>query len=310
SSFVIILLAVGLVVSTIVLVVPLAFQQFEEIFLAMNGMVTTFTQWLISAPIASFLNRYGISTPQLQSFVKDNLTKNIEGVIKGLLQGTLGLFSGLSTIVSSIVNIVIIPFITFYFLKDFPLVKHRAMVIFPKQKRTRVRQYYQYVDEVLGRYIRGTATIALVDAVCITLFFWFIGIPYPLVLGIISGVLSFIPYFGFLTMLFLSAIVASLSPSQVLLHVVLGLSTVAVMHIIEMYILSPRIIGGKIGLHPVLLILSLLAFSFFLGFIGLLIAIPASAIIIVFIKEWERTRNKESQIAPILEDRIGEDETA
>jgi predicted PurR-regulated permease PerM len=90
----------------------------------------------------------------------------------------------------------------------------------------------------------------------------------------------------------------------------LALSTVAVMHIVETYVLSPRIIGGKIGLHPVLLILSLLTFSFFMGFIGLLIAIPAAAIIIVFIKEWDRTRTKESQIAPILEDRIGEEEPA
>lgn len=308
SSLVIIVIAVAVVISTIVLVVPLAFQQFESIFLAMNGMVAQFTQWLVSAPMASFLARYGISGDQLHSFATENITKHIEDIFKELLQGTLGLFSGLSAIVSSIVNIVIIPFITFYFLKDFPLVKNRAILLFPKQQRGRVQLYYKYIDEVLGRYIRGTATIAFVDAVCITGMFWGIGIQYSLVLGIISGVLSFIPYFGFMTMLFLSAIVATLSPGHVFLHVVLALSTVAVMHIVETYVLSPRIIGGKIGLHPVLLILSLLTFSFFMGFIGLLIAIPAAAIIIVFIKEWDRTRTKESQIALILEDRIGEEE--
>lgn len=163
-------------------------------------------------------------------------------------------------------------------------------MMIPKKRREQSVLFYHRVDEILGRYIRGTTIIAIIDAIMVSIGFWIIGIQYPLVLGILSGLMFFIPYFGFLTILSVSAFVASLSMGAIALPVITTVSYLAVLHIIEVYVLTPKLIGGKIGLHPVLLILSLFVFGYFLGFIGLLIAIPAAAVLIVSVKEWETNR--------------------
>ncbi|MFQ5798751.1 MAG: AI-2E family transporter, partial [Bacteroidota bacterium] len=101
------------------------------------------------------------------------------------------------------------------------------------------------------------------------------------------GILSLIPYFGLITSLVLSILVASFSSEPSLLKVVFVLITFGLLEILEAAVLSPRIVGGQVGLHPVLLILSLLVFSFFLGFIGLLIAVPTTAVVIMFLREFQ-----------------------
>jgi len=204
-------------------------------------------------------------------------------------------------VVSRIINLVIIPFLAFYVLKDFPLIKHRAKMLFPQAKRARAQEYYKRIDELLGRYIRGAITVAFINAVLVASFFWIFGIQYPLVMGIVAGVLDLIPYFGLIIMLLLSIVVAFYSGAPVPAHIILAASTIAGLHVLEAAVLSPKIIGSKVGIHPALLILSLLIFSFFLGFIGLLIAVPTTAILILLFREWQEAKEESMQILPLVE---------
>ena len=217
----------------------------------------------------------------------------MEDILKEILKGTFGIVSGLQVLVSGIVNIVIIPFLTFFLLKDFFLVRHRLKMLVPRKRREQSILFYHRVDEILGRYIRGTTIIAIFDAIAVSTGLWLIGIQYPLVLGILSGLLFFVPYFGFLTILSVSAFVASLSMGVLALPVITTVAFLALLHVVELYIITPRVVGEKIGLHPVVLIFSIFIFGYFLGFIGMLISIPAAAIIIVSIKEWEMNLRKE-----------------
>jgi predicted PurR-regulated permease PerM len=291
SSLVIILLLIGLLTVILFLVLPFAFQQFEGILDAVNAIVSQITQWLVDGRVVVALRRYGISTQQLRDTITSNFAPRLENIIKGLLEGAFGLVSGLTTVVSRIVNLVIIPFLAFYVLKDFPLIKHRVKMLFPHAKREKVKQYYQRIDELLGRYIRGAITVAFINAVLVASFFWIFGIQYPLVMGIVAGVLDLIPYFGLIIMLLLSVVVAFYSGAPVIPHIILAAATIGALHVLEAAVLSPKIIGSKVGIHPALLILSLLIFSFFLGFIGLLIAVPTTAIIILLIQEWQNDKN-------------------
>ncbi len=301
SSLIIILFFIGLLTVVLFLVLPLAFQQFEGMLIAVNSIVAQLTSWILSANFVETLNKYGISTSQLRQTLSTSFMPRLENIMKGLLEGTLGFVSGISTVVSRIVNLVIIPFLTFYVLKDFPLIKHRAKMFIPKAKRDDAKRYYGLIDELLGRYLRGAITVAIINATAVTLFFWIFGIQYPLVLGIVAGVLDLIPYFGLIIMLVLSVIVAFFSGAPVTAHIILAAATIAFLHVFEAAVLSPKIIGSKVGMHPVLLILSLLVFSYFLGFIGLLIAVPTTAIVILIVKEWEKKRKAGAQISPILE---------
>ncbi len=304
SSLVIIFCGIAVITVVALLVLPIAFRQFSGILEAVSAIANDFTKWIVSDRAVASLHQYGISTQKAREMLTNTFAPRLEVIMKGLLEGAFGLVSGLSSVVSRIVNMVIIPFLAFYVLKDFPVIRHRAKMFFPRSKRDRVGEYYAHIDELLGRYIRGAITVAAINAVLVTLFFWIFGIQYPLVLGIVAGVLDLIPYFGLIIMLVLSVIVASFSGSSVAGHMILAASTIAALHIFEAAVLSPKIIGSKVGMHPVVLILSLLVFSFFLGFIGLLIAVPTTAIVIMLVREWEEKKKRVAQIAPILENQI------
>jgi len=304
SALVIILLCVAMLTVIALLVLPIAFAQLSGILEAASKITNDFTNWMFSNRMEVVLQKYGISTRQLRDLLTTGFAPRLELIMKGLLEGTFGLVSGLSTVVTRIVNMVIIPFLSFYVLKDFPIIRHRVRLLLPRSRRQRASEYYAQVDELLGRYIRGAITVAGINAVLVTLFFTLFGIPYPLVLGIVAGVLDLIPYFGLIVMLVLSVIVASFSPSLVAGHMILAASTIAALHVFEAAVLSPKIIGSKVGMHPVLLILSLLVFSYFLGFIGLLIAVPTTAIIIMLVREWEQRKKSVPQLSPILENEI------
>ncbi len=293
SAVFIILISIALLIVLIVLGLPHIIGQFEGILQAIGTISTQFVEWVLDGRFIKALQKYGISSEQLRTMLTNSIAPRVEDILKGILKGTFGIVSGLQVIVSGIVNIIIIPFLTFFLLKDFPLVRYRIKMLVPKKRRAQSVQFYHRVDQILGRYIRGTTIIAIIDGVTVTIGLWIIGIQYPLVLGILSGFLFFVPYFGFITILCVSAFVASLSMGSISLPVISTVSFLGILHIIENYVLTPRIIGDKIGLHPVMLIFSLFIFGYFLGFIGLLIAIPAAAIIIVSIKEWEINRKKE-----------------
>ncbi|HTR81938.1 MAG TPA: AI-2E family transporter [Bacteroidota bacterium] len=304
SSIVVILFGIAVLAVIVLLVLPIAFSQFSGILDAASAITNDFTNWMFSNRVEISLRRYGISTQQLRELLTSSFAPRLEIIMKGLLEGAFGLVSGLSTVVTRIVNMVIIPFLTFYVLKDFPIIRHRVKMLLPKSKRSYAGEYYHRVDELLGRYIRGAITVAAINAVLVTCFFTLFGIQYPLVLGIVAGVLDLIPYFGLMIMLVLSVIVASFSGSLVAGHMILAASTIAALHVFEAAVLSPKIIGSKVGIHPVLLIMALFVFAFFLGFIGLLIAVPTTAIIIMFIRDWEQRKKQSPQLATILENQI------
>lgn len=293
SAVFIICVTVALVIVLLVLGLPHIIGQFEGILQAIGTITSQFVEWVLDGRFIKALLKYGISMDQLRTMLTNTIAPRVEDVLKGILVGTFGIVSGLQVLVTGIVNIIIIPFLTFFLLKDFPMVRLRIKMMIPRKRREQSVIFYHRVDEILGRYIRGTTIIALIDTIVVSTGFWIIGIQYPLVLGILSGLLFFVPYFGFITILTVSAFVASLSMGALALPVISTVSFLGVLHIIENYVLTPRIIGGKIGLHPVLLILSLFVFGYFFGFIGLLIAIPAAAIIIVSVKEWEKDRKNE-----------------
>lgn len=300
SAMFIICVSLSLVVLLIILGLPHIVGQFEGILLAIGTISSQFVEWVLDGRFIKAFQKYGISETQLRSMLTTTIAPRVEDILKGLLKGTFGIVSGLQVLVSGIVNIVIIPFLTFFLLKDFPIVRYRLKMMVPRRRREQSILFYHRVDEILGRYIRGTTIMAIIDGIAVSTGLWIIGIQYPLVLGILSGLLFFVPYFGFLTILSVSAFVASLSTGILAVPVKTTIAFLILLHIVENYIITPRIIGEKIGLHPVVLILSIFIFGYFLGFIGMLIAIPAAAIIIVSVKEWEINLRKEVKQENIL----------
>ncbi len=290
SSLVLILLLIGGVALILFFVVPIAVAQFEGVLDNVSKLVGDFRNWLWDSNTMHVLERYGISADELKSTLASSLTPRIEDVLKGLLQSILGVVTSVSKVVTQIFYVFLVPFLTFYLLTDFPKIAHRFRMLFPKRIRDQVADYMERSDDLIGHYLRGALTVALLQGIIISVLFSVMDIKYALLLGLLAAILDLIPYFGLLTIMVLSVIVASFSEPPIIPKVVFAIGSIGFLHLAEIVFLSPKLVGGRVGLHPLLIILSLLVFAYFLGFIGLVVAVPVTALILLFVRDWEARR--------------------
>jgi predicted PurR-regulated permease PerM len=290
TSLVLIVIALTLITLLVFFLFPIALTQLEGVLDALSQLAEDFNKMIWSSQTLGMLERFGISAEEIRNALKGQVSPKLEDVLRSLLTGMLSLLSSLSYFVTQIFYIVIVPFLTFYIMWDLPKISERFHLLFPKHHRSRVESYLKRADALIGRYLRGALLVALLQGVMTGILLSLIGVKNAVVLGMIAAILDLIPYFGLLIMMVLSAIVALFSEPPVVQKMILAVSGIGVLHLLEVTLLAPRIVGGRVGLHPLLIIFSLLVFSYFLGFIGLLIAIPVTALIILLVREWEAFR--------------------
>ena len=290
SSLVLILLFVSGIALVLFLVLPIAVAQFQGALDAVSHLIANFRTLVWDSKTIHALEPYGISAEELQNTLANSLTPRIEDILKGILQGSLSVVSSVSKVVTQIFYVFLVPFLTFYILTDFPKIGHRFRMLFPKKVRDQVGDYMERADDLIGHYLRGVLTVAVVQGILIAVSFSAVGIKYALLLGLLAAIFDLVPYFGLLTILIISCIVASLSEPPVIPLVIFAIGSIGLLHLAEVVFLSPKFIGGRVGLHPLLIILSLLVFAYFLGFVGLIIAVPATALILLFVRDWEDRR--------------------
>ena len=240
-----------------------------------------------------------------------------EGVVKALNDTVLGLIKQGGGIVSAAAErmlgliiylpwLVLIPILSFFFLKDAGAFRRSALAMLPRGRiRWRGDEFFQDVNSTLAAYIRAQLTACLLVGVISSLGFWLIGLPSPLVLGIMSGMLEFVPLVGPLTVAILAVLLALLHSGWVMALVVLAF--LGVMRVVEDYMIYPRIIGVGIHLHPLAVILAILAGAEIAGVAGIFLAIPVIAIITVTYRNWLEHRGRES-IAEVFEEAVVEAE--
>jgi predicted PurR-regulated permease PerM len=290
TSLVLILLLVGAIALVLFLVLPIAVAQFEGVLDTLSKLVASFRNWVWNSQSMHALERYGISAEELQSTLAKSLTPRIEDILKELLKGSLNVVSSVSKVVTQIFYVFLVPFLAFYILTDFPKIGHRFRLLFPRKIRDQVSDYMGRADDLIGHYLRGVLTVALLQGVIISVIFSAMDIKYALLLGLLAAILDLVPYFGLLTILIISVIVATFSDPPTVPKVIFAIGSIGFLHLAEVVFLSPKVIGGRVGLHPLLIILSLLVFAYFLGFVGLIIAVPATALILLFVRDWEDRR--------------------
>lgn len=287
-----IILVVFLMISAaaILLLAPPIAAQFTELIKSLPGALNDLQSW-INFILIPKLNSYGIPTADIQSKLSHELPAKLENMLNTLLSGLSGLFSGISVVLTQVVNLILIPFLTFYIMKDFDNLKTLVRDLFPPKSRDKVSEYYQKIDNLLGSFIRGQLIVSVIHGIIVYIFLSILGVKFAVFLGAIGIVLNIIPYFGLLVEITLAVIVSLFSgdpgfqiPLVILLYLALNL--------LETSFIIPKIVGNRIGLHPALLILSLFVFSYFFGFLGMLIALPTMSIIIMLFKEWLASRDE------------------
>jgi len=176
-----------------------------------------------------------------------------------------------------VANLVLLPVLTFFFLRDWDLFVDRVAALVPRDKAPTVSRLARESGEVLGGFLRGQLLVMLILGVLYAIGLLVLGLDLGILIGVIAGLLTFVPYLGPATILVLggTAAVVQFGDWQHLL----GIAAVwGVGQVIESYWLTPKLVGDRIGLHPVVVIFAVFAGGTLFGFLGMLLALPIAAI--------------------------------
>lgn len=216
-----------------------------------------------------------------------------EGIFSAIWSGVLGLGRGLGSAVSIVGYVVLTPVLTFYLLRDWDGLKARMADLVPEKARDGVLELASEYDHLLSRYLRGQITVAIMMGVITALGLLILRFPYAILLGALVAVFSVVPYMGLVLSLIPAVFIALVSGnilfSLVKIAVVYGASQG-----LEGAVISPRIVGDSVGLHPVWIVLALAVGGFFFGFVGLLIGVPlAVGVKLLVVRGVDRYRNSD-----------------
>ena len=204
-------------------------------------------------------------------------TTDIVGII--LSQATA---SGLA-LLGWLANLVLIPVVSFYLMRDWDLMVAKLRSLLPRGREGLVVQLFGECHEVLGAFLRGQLLVMLALAIYYGVALTLVGISVGPLIGMVAGLLSFVLYLGFITGC-AAAIIASLVLHGDWAHLLMVIGVFAVGQLLEGYVLVPRLVGEKIGLHPVAVIFAVLAGGYLFGFLGVLLALPAASVILVLLR--------------------------
>ena len=247
----------------------------EQVPLLADRLNTGLTPWL-----AQFGINVSLDVSSIKAFVLKYLNANYEEAFGSVLSS---LKLGGSVALTVIGNAVLIPVALFYLLMDWDKFVGRLLELVPSPMRPSFDSFADEADSVLGQYLRGQLLVMLVMATFYAAGLALFGLDLALPIGIFTGLAMFIPYLGFGIGLLLAVLAGLLQfasiKALVMVAVVYGIGQV-----IESLFLTPRLVGERIGLHPLMVIFALLAFGQVFGFVGVLVALPTSAVLLVGIR--------------------------
>jgi predicted PurR-regulated permease PerM len=213
--------------------------------------------------------------------IQQVMEESIENIQKRMLDSTRKIIERVMDGTASIPQLLMVPVLSFYFLRDRKYFKKIISGIIPLKYRKSTLRTFSEIHYILNRFIRSQLITSLIIGIFTTIGFLVIRLPYALVLGIISGVFEIIPYFGPWLGAIPAVIITILyAPTKIIWTILV----VIVVQQLEGSFITPKIMGDHVGLHPVYIILSLLIGGMFFGVIGMLFAVPVVLIIRVILK--------------------------
>jgi len=229
------------------------------------------------------------SRPWLAKIVGAGLTQGdlgdmVKQATGGLAAFLKSLWTGGQALVSIFSLVLVTPVVAFYLIWDWNRMVATLDRWLPRRQAPVIRGLAAEIDKAIAGFVRGQTAICLILASLYGVGFALIGLNFGFVIGLLTGLLSFVPYVGTLTgmLIALAVAIAQFWPDWMPIASLIGLSIV--LQFLEGYILAPNMVGRVIGLHPVWLMFSLFAASYLLGFLGLLIAVPLAAAIAVLVR--------------------------
>ena len=202
----------------------------------------------------------------------------------GVATSVLGRVSRSSLVLIQVLStICLVPVLSFYFLRDWDVLVARVDALLPRNIQPTVARLAGESNEMLGGFLRGQLSVMVSLGIIYSVGLWMVGLDLALLVGFIAGMVSFVPYLGAITGVSLSLIAALVQFGDGA-HVLMVIGVFAFGLTMESYVLVPRLVGNKIGMHPVGVIFAIMAGGQLFGFLGVLLALPVSAIAMVLLR--------------------------
>ena len=211
-----------------------------------------------------------------------NMAKGLAGWLQGLFGG---IWAGGMAAVHALSVILIMPLVAFYLLRDWDRIVAHLDSLLPRSGGETVRAQVRQVDRTLSAFVRGQASVCAILAVIYGGGLTLTGLDFGLLIGIGTGVLSFIPYFG-MGLGLVAAITVAIFQFSDFVSFLPVMAVFAVGQVAEGFFLTPRLVGGQVGLHPLWVVFALMAGATLFGFTGVLLAVPTAAVIGVLVRFW------------------------
>ena len=273
--FILTFLAIALLV---LLVVPLVKMQVSALMDALPGIIVEVEQvWLprvsewLGVPagedvgFAAFIARYSDMAGSWGSSLFLSLTR-----------------SG-GALAAAVISLFLIPILTFYMLRDWDSILGHLGALVPSAQRETIFRLARETDDILGAFLRGQVLVMLALGIIYSMGLALVGLKFALAIGVVAGLVSFVPYLGFVIGIGLASLTVATEPEP--LWMLVGVvATFSIGQLIEGSLLTPRLVGDRIGLHPVIVIFAVVAGGQLFGFFGILLALPAAAVLSVLVR--------------------------
>lgn len=273
------LMVLALVVGVLLLfliVAPLISKQLNQLYQNLPAILAKLDQFVAPRLHAWFGWEVQFDAESIKNFVAQEW-QSTDGLSTRILTS---LRMGGLALAGIIGNLVLIPLVLFYLLDDWPLLIHSIDNAIPRRWHAQVGDIAAEIDSVLAEFLRGQTAVMGLLILYYSFALWIGGVDFALPIGLITGGLVFVPYLGFGTGLTLALLVALLQGNVT--HALIAVAVVfGCGQVLESFFLTPRILGKRIGLHPLAVVFALLAFGQVFGFFGVLLALPASAVLLV-----------------------------
>jgi predicted PurR-regulated permease PerM len=268
----------GLYLLGLLFAIPMLFNQIDDIIKRVPDVYTWLRDvvlpWLQSRTMIS-----GAHLPQIDwsAELADNwqsLSKITATTITRITGSGLGLILWMT-------NLALVPVVAFYLMRDWDDVMARVLRLLPRDWQEGAAQMAGEADEVVGAFLRGQFVVMCALGVLYTMGLWAAGVNLALLLGVVAGLASIVPYLGFIVGITASLIAAWIQ-FQELLPLLYVCLVFGIGQLVESFVLTPVLVGDRIGLHPVAVIFALMAGGQLAGFVGVVVALPVAAVIMVF----------------------------
>jgi len=277
SSLLVTSLVVGGISTLVLTLAPSITSQIEALSQRLLNDIGDLRAWLASSAVLDALEAAGLlekqeALQQIQELMRQQASR--------LPNAAENLASSIGSALGALVILALVPVLLFYTLKDYPTIQDALIDLFPTAGGR--RDYLLEAGGIVGQYLRGQLMISTIAAFNVSVLLFVFDVSFWLIIGLLAGLLNFVPQLGAIITLFIGTTLALVFGGWV--DVVVVAAVLLGENLLEQSVLTPNILSYQVGIHPLLVLFSLLAFGTFLGIFGLLIAVPTTAIIVAMYK--------------------------